>query len=180
MFVFGQQRWALCLKSLRLWKSWTGCKSLEQTSGSAVFGLMNIAKSCLYCDICPYCCSVLLTYFQSLDFRLPTDIQAESIPLILGGGDVLMVSLTYVFVTVPDTLLWLQLISSPTILPVLSSQHSKTKTTLHLFDILTERTNQVSKLLATTLASDALVLHLFFFIILFFSRRQKPVVAKQV
>lgn len=27
----------------------------------------------------------------SLDFRLPTDIQAESIPLILGGGDVLMV-----------------------------------------------------------------------------------------
>lgn len=25
-------------------------------------------------------------------FRLPTDIQAESIPLILGGGDVLMVS----------------------------------------------------------------------------------------
>lgn len=30
---------------------------------------------------------------QSLRFRLPTDIQAESIPLILGGGDVLMVRL---------------------------------------------------------------------------------------
>lgn len=26
-----------------------------------------------------------------IPFRLPTDIQAESIPLILGGGDVLMV-----------------------------------------------------------------------------------------
>lgn len=31
----------------------------------------------------------------SLDFRLPTDIQAESIPLILGGGDVLMVIPAY-------------------------------------------------------------------------------------
>jgi len=27
-----------------------------------------------------------------LHFRLPTDIQAEAMPLILGGGDVLMVS----------------------------------------------------------------------------------------
>lgn len=29
-------------------------------------------------------------------FRLPTDIQAESIPLILGGGDVLMVRITII------------------------------------------------------------------------------------
>ncbi len=47
------------------------------------------------CVVAACCCrlhSWQWTYlFQSLGFRLPTDIQAESIPLILGGGDVLMV-----------------------------------------------------------------------------------------
>lgn len=41
---------------------------------------------------------------DSLDFRLPTDIQAESIPLILGGGDVLMVSLAYLLVSFTQNL----------------------------------------------------------------------------
>lgn len=45
----------------------------------------------------PCCCYLLLfltRYCMYDDWisRLPTDIQAESIPLILGGGDVLMVN----------------------------------------------------------------------------------------
>lgn len=46
-------------------------------------------------------CSVIKSQFHDLsslllfDFqRLPTDIQAEAIPLILGGGDVLMAAET--------------------------------------------------------------------------------------
>lgn len=35
-----------------------------------------------------------LTILFNFDFSLPTDIQAESIPLILGGGDVLMAAET--------------------------------------------------------------------------------------
>lgn len=36
----------------------------------------------------------LSNYFYSFAFSLPTDIQAEAIPLILGGGDVLMAAET--------------------------------------------------------------------------------------
>jgi superfamily II DNA/RNA helicase len=36
----------------------------------------------------------LFSLFYLLVFRLPTDVQAEAIPLILGGGDVLMAAET--------------------------------------------------------------------------------------
>jgi ATP-dependent RNA helicase DDX1 len=34
------------------------------------------------------------SFFCSVVFRLPTDVQSEAIPLILGGGDVLMAAET--------------------------------------------------------------------------------------
>jgi superfamily II DNA/RNA helicase len=37
---------------------------------------------------------IFLLLFLSVVFRLPTDVQAEAIPLILGGGDVLMAAET--------------------------------------------------------------------------------------
>lgn len=52
---------------------------------------------------CKYCCLVLLIIryitnrfikILTLLYRLPTDVQAEAIPLILGGGDVLMAAET--------------------------------------------------------------------------------------
>jgi superfamily II DNA/RNA helicase len=36
----------------------------------------------------------LFSLFYSVVLRLPTDVQAEAIPLILGGGDVLMAAET--------------------------------------------------------------------------------------
>lgn len=44
---------------------------------------------------------------EEMDWLLPTDIQAESIPLILGGGDVLMVCLLLGrYLGAEDTILW--------------------------------------------------------------------------
>jgi len=37
---------------------------------------------------------IFLVFKKILNYRLPTDVQAEAIPLILGGGDVLMAAET--------------------------------------------------------------------------------------
>ena len=38
--------------------------------------------------------SLFIKLFFEFHFRLPTDVQSEAIPLILGGGDVLMAAET--------------------------------------------------------------------------------------
>lgn len=36
----------------------------------------------------------MIAFYMVFKYRLPTDVQAEGIPLILGGGDVLMAAET--------------------------------------------------------------------------------------
>jgi hypothetical protein len=53
--------------------------------------ICSILGQVLSCEISTF---FFLPLFLSVTFRLPTDVQAEAIPLILGGGDVLMAAET--------------------------------------------------------------------------------------
>ena len=63
--------------------------------------------------------NTFIKLFFEFHFRLPTDVQSEAIPLILGGGDVLMAAETgsgktgsFFTVIFPDWALWKWVLSS--------------------------------------------------------------------
>jgi hypothetical protein len=70
-YVVSFQKWASCLKLPRLLKKWIG----GECPNNQVWFVNQFLSICSLCS-------------------LPTDIQAEGIPLILGGGDVLMAAET--------------------------------------------------------------------------------------
>lgn len=54
---------------------------------------VQLSELCIYC-ILYYTIRTMILTFPNTYNSLPTDVQAEAIPLILGGGDVLMVNLS--------------------------------------------------------------------------------------
>ena len=60
----------------------------------AVLDSKDIVTTCVIIRVMYYVTRTMILTFPKTYNSLPTDVQAEAIPLILGGGDVLMVNLS--------------------------------------------------------------------------------------